>query len=87
LLNLGVKTANALVIEAKEIALFAADSERHGKIPEQPTFIDSVENLKRHVQIAAYGHPGCLHVEAFPQQKQRSPFYAGPLARSGPGAV
>src|SRR5262249_8801165 len=45
-LDLGVETADALVVEAEQVALLAADRDRRGQLTEDPAFVDSFEHLK-----------------------------------------
>src|SRR5215468_8360035 len=45
-LHLGVVTADALVVEAQEVALFAADGHRRRQVAEDAALVDSVQHPK-----------------------------------------
>ena len=47
-LHLGVVAADAFVVEAKEVALFAADGDRGGQVLEHPALVDPVQHPKGH---------------------------------------
>ena len=49
LLDLGMVTTDALVVEPEEVSFFAANRERHGQVAEEPAFIDAVHDLKGHL--------------------------------------
>src|SRR5581483_2873816 len=61
LLNLGVKATNTVVIQAKKIAFFPANRERHRQISENPSLIDAIQHLEGHAQIGARRHRRILH--------------------------
>ena len=47
LLDLGVETADALVVEPQAVALLAADGDRCRQLAEDSAFVDSFQHLKR----------------------------------------